>query len=250
MHKLTIETMLKEAKTFCSDESAFANPGLFGVTDGKAVGTYVEHERNGFTFIELLILLTILCFIMTCTLSVVKVVSERYGLFFGIISGAIVFVLTTAFVIATGWASGKILAFFFPKHPYHCELGQCYLYDCYHVRLGVVKERIGNYEYNVSILYFKCRCGKEYLDPSLGFFAKINTNGNLEPYKYRRRFFFNFFVGWYDDKRIDSEVRFYAIQKDILQQLREESTDSSFVFRDKYNCLELCTPCGLVKNCE
>ena len=41
---LTIEKMLKEAKTFCREESLFANPELFGVTDGKAVGTYVEHK--------------------------------------------------------------------------------------------------------------------------------------------------------------------------------------------------------------
>ena len=41
---LTIEKMLEEAKTFCMEESAFANPELFGITDGKAVGTYVEHK--------------------------------------------------------------------------------------------------------------------------------------------------------------------------------------------------------------
>ena len=41
---LTIETMLAEAKKFCHTESTFANPELFGVTDGKAVGTYVEHK--------------------------------------------------------------------------------------------------------------------------------------------------------------------------------------------------------------
>jgi hypothetical protein len=41
---LTIESMLQEAKDFCMEESAFANAELFGVTDGKAVGTYVEHK--------------------------------------------------------------------------------------------------------------------------------------------------------------------------------------------------------------
>ena len=41
---LTIEKMLEEAKAFCHDESAFANSELFGITDGKAVGTYVEHK--------------------------------------------------------------------------------------------------------------------------------------------------------------------------------------------------------------
>ena len=40
MHKsqLTIEKMLKEAKSFCHEESTFANAELFGVTDGKTVG--------------------------------------------------------------------------------------------------------------------------------------------------------------------------------------------------------------------
>ena len=35
--------MLRVAKTFCLDQSKAAHPELFGVTDGKAVGTYVEH---------------------------------------------------------------------------------------------------------------------------------------------------------------------------------------------------------------
>jgi hypothetical protein len=42
--QLTIERMLEEARAFCTEESAFANPELFGITDGKAVGTYVEHK--------------------------------------------------------------------------------------------------------------------------------------------------------------------------------------------------------------
>jgi hypothetical protein len=36
--------MQKEAKDFCMGESASTHPELFGVTDGKAVGTYVEHK--------------------------------------------------------------------------------------------------------------------------------------------------------------------------------------------------------------
>jgi len=46
MHKpnLTVERMLEEAESFCREESVFANPELFGITDGKAVGTYVEHK--------------------------------------------------------------------------------------------------------------------------------------------------------------------------------------------------------------
>lgn len=46
--KLTIEQMLDEAKSFAAVESAFAEPSLFGVTDGKAVGTYVEHKYKAY----------------------------------------------------------------------------------------------------------------------------------------------------------------------------------------------------------
>lgn len=42
--QLTIKKMLAEAGEFCRVESAVAHPELFGVTDGKAVGTYVEHK--------------------------------------------------------------------------------------------------------------------------------------------------------------------------------------------------------------
>ena len=42
--KLTIETLIKEAKAFCERESNFGNKELFGVTDGKAVGTFIEHK--------------------------------------------------------------------------------------------------------------------------------------------------------------------------------------------------------------
>lgn len=41
--KLTRETLVLVAKTFCLDQSKTAHTELFGVTDGKAVGTYVEH---------------------------------------------------------------------------------------------------------------------------------------------------------------------------------------------------------------
>ena len=39
---LTIPTLAKEAKVFAVAESAHAEPMLYGVTDGKAVGTYLE----------------------------------------------------------------------------------------------------------------------------------------------------------------------------------------------------------------
>ena len=41
---LTIDLLINEAKVFCETESNFDNPDLFGVTDGKAVGTYIEHK--------------------------------------------------------------------------------------------------------------------------------------------------------------------------------------------------------------
>jgi len=42
--KLTIDALIKEAKAFCERESNFDNKDLFGVTDGKAVGTFIEHK--------------------------------------------------------------------------------------------------------------------------------------------------------------------------------------------------------------
>lgn len=42
--KLTIDVLTKEAKNFCKRESKFDNSDLFGVTDGKAVGTFIEHK--------------------------------------------------------------------------------------------------------------------------------------------------------------------------------------------------------------
>lgn len=44
MEKLTISKLKAEAKAFCKAESQIKNKELFGVTDGKAVGTYVEHK--------------------------------------------------------------------------------------------------------------------------------------------------------------------------------------------------------------
>lgn len=42
--KLLKADMLEEAKTFCIKESGFENKSLFGVTDGKAVGTHIEQK--------------------------------------------------------------------------------------------------------------------------------------------------------------------------------------------------------------
>jgi len=41
---LTISLLKKEASVFARAESKHAEPSLFGVTDGKAVGTYLEHK--------------------------------------------------------------------------------------------------------------------------------------------------------------------------------------------------------------
>ncbi len=41
---LTLPLLQKEATSFAKTESKHAEPSLFGVTDGKAVGTYLEHK--------------------------------------------------------------------------------------------------------------------------------------------------------------------------------------------------------------
>ena len=42
--KLTVNQLKKEAKIFAQEESGHDEPSLYGVTDGKAVGTYLEHK--------------------------------------------------------------------------------------------------------------------------------------------------------------------------------------------------------------
>lgn len=44
LRQLTIQQLKKEAMVFAGAESRHAEPSLFGVTDGKAVGTYLEHK--------------------------------------------------------------------------------------------------------------------------------------------------------------------------------------------------------------
>ena len=41
---MTVEKLFSEAKTFCVSEGKRNFPELIGVTDGKAVGTFVEHR--------------------------------------------------------------------------------------------------------------------------------------------------------------------------------------------------------------
>ena len=42
--KLTIEKLIEEAQLFCVEQSKFHHKELYGVTDGKAVGTLIEHK--------------------------------------------------------------------------------------------------------------------------------------------------------------------------------------------------------------
>ncbi len=44
MTELTIELLLKEAAAFAERESGCAEPALFGVDNGKAIGTYLEQK--------------------------------------------------------------------------------------------------------------------------------------------------------------------------------------------------------------
>jgi hypothetical protein len=46
--KLTLETLKTEARRFAETESAHREPTLYGVTDGKAVGTYFEHKFRSY----------------------------------------------------------------------------------------------------------------------------------------------------------------------------------------------------------
>lgn len=57
MPKLTIQILKREAQKFSQMESSHKEKSLFGVTDGKAVGTYLEHKfknylRNKYEFEE------------------------------------------------------------------------------------------------------------------------------------------------------------------------------------------------------
>jgi len=46
--KLTIEFLTKQAAIFSKRESGHSEASLFGVTDGKAVGTYLEHKFRSY----------------------------------------------------------------------------------------------------------------------------------------------------------------------------------------------------------
>lgn len=46
--QLTIEDLCAEAAKFAEIESLYDEPALYGVTDGKAVGTYLEHKFTAY----------------------------------------------------------------------------------------------------------------------------------------------------------------------------------------------------------
>ena len=46
--ELTIKDLINSANTFCEQETKYKNKELYGVTDGKAVGTYIEHKFKEF----------------------------------------------------------------------------------------------------------------------------------------------------------------------------------------------------------
>lgn len=48
--KLTIDLLKKEAKEFYEDQSKINHSSLIGITDGKAVGTYVEHLFQNYLY--------------------------------------------------------------------------------------------------------------------------------------------------------------------------------------------------------
>jgi hypothetical protein len=48
MPSLTIDDLLSSARSFVDSEPAIHDAALFGVTDGKAVGTYLEHRFQDF----------------------------------------------------------------------------------------------------------------------------------------------------------------------------------------------------------
>lgn len=46
--KLTTRLLCQEAATFAEIESTYPEPTLYGVTDGKAIGTYLEHKFRAY----------------------------------------------------------------------------------------------------------------------------------------------------------------------------------------------------------
>ena len=47
-NKITINKLIKEAEVFCDEQSKIQHKELFGVTDGKAVGTFIEQRFKNY----------------------------------------------------------------------------------------------------------------------------------------------------------------------------------------------------------
>ncbi len=47
-HNLTVSHLLTEAANFAAQESAHLEPSIYGITDGKAIGTYLEHKFRSY----------------------------------------------------------------------------------------------------------------------------------------------------------------------------------------------------------
>lgn len=48
MPELTVDLLQSEASTFSEVESTYPEPSLYGVSDGKAIGTYLEHKFRAY----------------------------------------------------------------------------------------------------------------------------------------------------------------------------------------------------------
>ena len=46
--RLTVSILCSEAKRFAKAESSHPEPAIYGITDGKAVGTYFEHKFQAY----------------------------------------------------------------------------------------------------------------------------------------------------------------------------------------------------------
>ena len=46
--KLSLEILIREAENFTKLESQKSHPELLGVSDGKRIGTYIEHEFKNY----------------------------------------------------------------------------------------------------------------------------------------------------------------------------------------------------------
>ena len=59
--KLIKENLIKEAQLFCVEQSKFQHKELYGVTDGKAVGTLIEQKFQAHLILKYCLLYTSRC---------------------------------------------------------------------------------------------------------------------------------------------------------------------------------------------